>query len=142
MGFLFGHPFIVTSHSDYSAERFSAFKGPCDYVGLSGQSRISPHYKVLNLDHFWFCHVRLHILGFPEAEIFGWGMGTILPTANSSGVFAMTVSKPAAAIYPESRAVLGTNCISLASPKEQSLRHRLPCKSFIWEMFLQCRNEI
>ena len=111
-------------------------------LGLSGQSRISPHNKVLNLDHFWFCHVRLHIHRFPEAEIFGWGMGTILPTANSSGVFAMTVSKAAATIYLESRAVLGTNCISLASPKEQSLRQRLPCKSFIWEMFLQCRNEI
>ena len=33
MGYLFGHPFIVTSHSDYSTERFSAFKGPCDDVG-------------------------------------------------------------------------------------------------------------
>ena len=33
MGHLFGHPFIVTSHSDYSPERFSAFKGPCNYDG-------------------------------------------------------------------------------------------------------------
>ena len=33
MGHLFGYPFIDISHSDYSPERFSAFKGPCDYVG-------------------------------------------------------------------------------------------------------------
>ena len=111
-------------------------------LGLSGQSRISPHCKVLSRDHFWFCHVRSHIHRFPEAEIFGWGAATILPTTNSSGLFAMTVGKPGPTIYPEGRAVLGTSSISLASPKEQSLRQRLPCKSFIWEMLLQCRNGI